>query len=380
MEHKILDAVETFYDSVGDQYDFASSLEAYSAATADTAIGMSAFNPLTGKIRKLAAHNMPDESFDGWQAGTEKCPVRETLRLAAGTLPLQIPIMRRTIVSDEDWLNSLLYRRVAQPWGFHGDGYSLLSRNLLKAVVCAFVRTPDQQEIGSGVLASMALLNKHLARAISMQQRLSHMEQLLIQSHNIFNLIEFGMVLFGADEELLFVNASAKRIFNDDDGLQLTPAGVQVTDSRIQKNFSSLLAQTYRKNVPLSAKAGGVLRVPRPSGCSSYTVSIAPLNDRIIDLKANGIAAVVFIFDPNKRQISTDLALTDCYGLTKIEAELATSLMHGETLHECAKKRRVSYNTIKTRLHSVFMKTSTNRQAELVSLLLRSVVGLNLKN
>jgi DNA-binding CsgD family transcriptional regulator len=178
----------------------------------------------------------------------------------------------------------------------------------------------------------------------------------------------------------MYVNASAKRIFDQDDGLQLTSAGVQINDSNIQKNFTILLPQPFRDNVPLSAKAGGVLRIPRPSGGAAYTVSIAPMNDRNVDLKSNGVAAVVFLHDPNKRQISTVHALIDSYGLTNVEAELATSLMHGKTLDECAIERGVSYNTMKTHLHSLFMKTGTNRQAGLVSLLLRSIVGLNLKN
>ena len=56
-----------------------------------------------------------------------------------------------------------------------------------------------------------------------------------------------------------------------------------------------------------------------------------------------------------------------------------TSLALGGTLEEAAVRRSVSRNTVKTQLHSIFAKTDTNRQSELVALLLRSVAGINLQ-
>lgn len=54
--------------------------------------------------------------------------------------------------------------------------------------------------------------------------------------------------------------------------------------------------------------------------------------------------------------------------------------MHGESLDEVARKRDVSYDTMKTHLHSIFSKTNTNRQVDLVSLLVRSIAGFKLRN
>ncbi len=68
------------------------------------------------------------------------------------------------------------------------------------------------------------------------------------------------------------------------------------------------------------------------------------------------------------------------YGLTQSEAEIAHALVLGGTLDEVAVTRGISRNTAKSHLHSIFAKTSTNRQSELVSLLLRSVAGINLRS
>lgn len=59
------------------------------------------------------------------------------------------------------------------------------------------------------------------------------------------------------------------------------------------------------------------------------------------------------------------------WGLTSAEAQLAQQLMHGHSLDEAARHIHVSKNTVRTQLRSLFMKTDTHRQAELVRVLLK---------
>ena len=61
----------------------------------------------------------------------------------------------------------------------------------------------------------------------------------------------------------------------------------------------------------------------------------------------------------------------DTFGLSNAEAELAIALLHGVTPKEIAARRGVAVSTIRTQLRSVFAKTHTTRQTELVALLLR---------
>src|SRR6476620_6570460 len=54
------------------------------------------------------------------------------------------------------------------------------------------------------------------------------------------------------------------------------------------------------------------------------------------------------------------------FGLTPAEARLALHLVAGETLRSAAIKLSISYETARTCLKSIFNKTGTCRQAELV--------------
>lgn len=57
------------------------------------------------------------------------------------------------------------------------------------------------------------------------------------------------------------------------------------------------------------------------------------------------------------------------FGLTKAEVALAEALVAGSTLQEFADATGRKYSTVKTQLLSIFRKTDTSRQVELVKLL-----------
>ncbi len=62
------------------------------------------------------------------------------------------------------------------------------------------------------------------------------------------------------------------------------------------------------------------------------------------------------------------------FGLTKAEARLAIELACGQTLEDIADEHGVSISTARVQLKSIFAKTGTSRQAELVALLTRLAV------
>jgi DNA-binding CsgD family transcriptional regulator len=57
--------------------------------------------------------------------------------------------------------------------------------------------------------------------------------------------------------------------------------------------------------------------------------------------------------------------------MTSSEATIAALLAKGHDIDEIATMRRVSPGTLRAQLRSIFIKTETRRQAELVGLLLR---------
>jgi DNA-binding CsgD family transcriptional regulator len=65
--------------------------------------------------------------------------------------------------------------------------------------------------------------------------------------------------------------------------------------------------------------------------------------------------------------------LSDAFGLSAREAELAKRLLAGDSLEEAAAAMQISVSTVRQMVKRVFAKTNTSRQAELVSLLAKAV-------
>jgi len=58
----------------------------------------------------------------------------------------------------------------------------------------------------------------------------------------------------------------------------------------------------------------------------------------------------------------------DFFGLSRAEARLARAICHGDSVENYARDHDLRLPTVRTQLSSVFNKTGTDRQAELVRL------------
>ena len=112
-------------------------------------------------------------------------------------------------------------------------------------------------------------------------------------------------------------------------------------------------------------KSGGILLAPRP-GKRPLSVIVAPMKNWDIP------QAIVLLRDP-EHLVNFDDDLQQLYGLTPTEASIVGELINGRSVHSIGRTHRVSTNTLRTQLKSIFAKTGTQRQAELVSLVLRSL-------
>ncbi|MGQ3030376.1 MAG: helix-turn-helix transcriptional regulator [Ferrovibrionaceae bacterium] len=80
----------------------------------------------------------------------------------------------------------------------------------------------------------------------------------------------------------------------------------------------------------------------------------------------------VFLADPVARVRLKEISLCARYGLTPTEARIVADLAFGHSVETIADLHRISRYTIHHHLKSIFRKTDTTRQPELVALVLSS--------
>lgn len=375
MQEKLLETIDTIYDCVGDTFDHPRALKTFSDIVDGTGLFLCEVRPFFGRNNLIGYHNVPDQAAEvmlkSFATAESNSMIKNLPRI-----PLGVPVLRRAFVSDEEYYQSDMYKITSAPWGLHSEGVSIFKKGLVSAVGCGFMRHPGQCELDAEHLSQMAFINKHYIRAMTFQQRLDKLEQALVQANNVLDLVDFGMILYGTSKTPLFVNKSAERLLAACDGLALGKNGLIIHDRKAKKQFDDMFDAMNGDTVPLPARTGGLVRASRPSNKRSYSLMLVPMavNRSGIEEATTG----VLLFDPNKKRTTAIKLFATSYGLTKSEAQLALELAQGMSAEEFASEKNISINTVRTHLRSLFAKTETSRQAELVSLLLRVTAGINL--
>jgi CheY-like chemotaxis protein len=89
---------------------------------------------------------------------------------------------------------------------------------------------------------------------------------------------------------------------------------------------------------------------------------------------------IVMVVDPATRSEASPELLSAMFGCTPTEARLAAALVAGKKLEEIRKEFGVAQTTVVFHLQNLFQKTQTNRQADLVALLIRATFPLMVKD
>jgi DNA-binding CsgD family transcriptional regulator len=198
---------------------------------------------------------------------------------------------------------------------------------------------------------------------------------ILMASYEALDLINIGLTVTGAGDQLLLANATAEQILKARDGLELARSGELRTSAGCFPRFLDVLHRVVQETLNGdSGSAPEVLAVRRPSGKHPMTLVVRPVNVKgpSQQLASTGPAAVVLIMDPELSLPTAGPELRELYGLTAAEARLSALLINGRTAEDCCEEMGVSRLTVYSHLKRLFKKVGVQRQSELVSLLLKS--------
>lgn len=178
--------------------------------------------------------------------------------------------------------------------------------------------------------------------------------------------IPIGIMVVDGAGRLRLSNHAGDRILAAKDGLYVDGAGICRTSSA-----ETTRALHARLRAIASAMATGVLdsqtvAIERPSLLRPLAVTMAPLAP-----SGNGEWLVtLMIRDPDRQSVPSVEAVASIFGLSRAEAVIACALAQGLRIEDAAVDAGVTISTARTYLKHIFAKTHTNRQSDLVKLLL----------
>jgi DNA-binding CsgD family transcriptional regulator len=183
------------------------------------------------------------------------------------------------------------------------------------------------------------------------------------------NVLAVPTLLFDEYGRVVHANRSAGAALKEHSSLWLEDDHVCTNDPAATRNFNLELGKAIRASRGRDTELPGVVLLPR-AGHMPLMLMLVPLH--LDDSASTQGAALTFVFDPEATAIVTPDLVRRLFQLTEAEAELAVALCSGKTLDAAAVERGTSIHTTRSQLKSIFNKTGTKRQADLVSLLLAS--------
>ena len=147
------------------------------------------------------------------------------------------------------------------------------------------------------------------------------------------------------------------------------------TTGKGRSTASSVLTSQLQALLARAAGAGGqpvacAMRLPRPSGKPDLSLLAMPLRVEFEWLLPRQRSVLLCITDPDAIPTVPANQLAQLFGLTRAEASIAIELLAGRDVSEIAERQQCSVNTVRVHLARLMVKTDTNRQSQLMRLLM----------
>lgn len=206
--------------------------------------------------------------------------------------------------------------------------------------------------------AGLRAIHRHRSRPVQAARPERHADM-----RAVLDLFPLAVALADWTGHLRMLNSKAQVLVAARDAVFVDPSGII---RLLDRAASTVLVETMHA-LQEGADVDCALSVPRLSGQAALSVLVVPVGR---DEEAHATGAALFFAQPEEPLQIAPETLEGLYGLTTAEARLVIALVGGHKLEEAAQLSGTSPHTVRNQLKSAFRKTETNRQAELVKLVL----------
>jgi DNA-binding CsgD family transcriptional regulator/PAS domain-containing protein len=175
-----------------------------------------------------------------------------------------------------------------------------------------------------------------------------------------------AVIVLDTAGQVLSMSPRAEQLAARGDGIAVERRRLSGTTLDGTARLNCAIASAVKSGV-LGGSGGGV-RLQRPGGRADWLALVSPCPGHLDHLPVRTQAAVLRIIETDPKT-SLSPAVAELLNLSPREAQVAEALLAGHSLESLCVLLGISGNTAKSHLKSIFRKTATNRQSELVHLL-----------
>jgi DNA-binding CsgD family transcriptional regulator len=288
------------------------------------------------------------------------------------------------LIPDRNELEARLgerYISMVQPTVFYHMAGGLFYEDDNRIVGIGVMTPKEMGPMTERQIEKIDMLIPHLQQAMIIQNEFSHLKEREKAMHENLNRLLVGLILFDKNLKPIYINPVAKSILKYHPAIKLDNGKISASDHADTERIHSALVKAIS-----SATANHIDDASTSLGIKHYDctttlpVIISPVKVSVQDFETGGQDAIVVMCfsDPDRTYPVEADKLTETYGLTKSEAQVAISMANGLNPNEIAKMNNVEISTIRSQLKAIYNKIGVKTQAELVKTLLTGPFSNNL--
>jgi DNA-binding NarL/FixJ family response regulator len=184
-----------------------------------------------------------------------------------------------------------------------------------------------------------------------------------------FDHLGLGTVLLTQDARIIEMNALARGILGEADGLRRDETGrLRCDEDAVQMRLTTVVASAWRAAHREGLDASASVLAPRRSGRPPYLLAVHALIDAQAEIAPGFACALCFIADPARATPLSVDGLRLLGRLSAAETDVCARIIAGQGAAEIAAARGVSTETVKTQRRALLAKLGARDRTDLVRL------------
>jgi DNA-binding CsgD family transcriptional regulator len=281
----------------------------------------------------------------------------------------------------ESFEKTTFYNEVVRPEGGYYGLVAAPFRQNRHGAFLAIERMHGQPDFDESDADTIRAVLPHLTSAMLVRLKLEDVEYNARQFYGALEQLDVGVLIVDQELRPFFMNRFAESLVAEMDGLalgrgKLNAGSLSTTQALRRKVELAMALHDKRRHRQIEVrdvlKIGERLEIPRTNLRPPLIAIVAPLSVEIGQrLLAPPSRAVIFVKRPQQAPHIDIAEMQDRFGLTPRQAKLTALLAQGNSLSQAGKVMGIAVETVRFHLRETFERTNTNRQIDLVRLVLQ---------
>jgi len=278
------------------------------------------------------------------------------------------PMSTVDYIDYAEFLETRLYKEWVRPQGLVDFVSVAIEKSMTSAALFGVFRHERDGIIDANAKHRMRLLAPHVRRAVLIGKAIDLKAAQSASLADALDGLSAAMFLVQANGRIVHANAAAHAMLAASGFLYAANARLTVRDVKMHHALMDVLADAGNGDGAVGARGVALPLATRDGG--AYLAHVLPLTSGARRQAASAYAAVaaVFVRKAELELPSTPEIIARHYRLTPSELRVLLAVIEVGGVPEVAEALGIADTTVKTHLGSVYGKTGTARQADLVKL------------